>query len=90
MVLNVFEFGMDVQAAISAPRVSFGEPNALMVETTIPESTRAALQARGHAIRTVTALGDAHGLSIEYDARGKAVRFKGGTDPRGDGLAKGY
>ena len=34
-------------------------------------------------------LGNAHGLAIEYDAKGKAVRFTGGADPRGEGAAIG-
>ena len=90
MVLNAIDFGMDVQAAIAAPRVSFAEPNLLLVESAVPESVRTGLQARGHTIRVVAALGDAHGLTIEYDARGKPVRFRGGSDPRGEGVAKGY
>ena len=34
--------------------------------------------------------GNAHGLTIEYDAQGRPVRFTGGTDPRGEGLARGH
>ena len=90
MVLNAIDFGMDVQSAISAPRVSFAEPNVLLVESGVPESVRAGLQSLGHTVRVVTALGDAHGLTIEYDARGRPIVFRGGSDPRGEGVAKGY
>jgi hypothetical protein len=38
----------------------------------------------------VRALGNAHGLMIEYDEAGKPVRFTGGADPRGAGQASGY
>ena len=31
----------------------------------------------------------AHGLTIEYGPDGKPARFTGGSDPRGEGLAKG-
>jgi len=34
--------------------------------------------------------GNAHGFTIEYGEDGKPVRFTGGTDPRGTGLARGY
>lgn len=42
----------------------------------------------GHNIR-VRGLGNAHGLMIEYDTKGKPIRFTGGADPRGEGAAIG-
>ena len=91
MIMNVIDFDMDIQRAIAAPRVSFFEPDSLIVEPGVPEPVRAQLAARGHKIRVPAraVLGDAHGLTIEYDAQGRPVRFTGGTDPRGEGLAKG-
>ncbi len=89
MVMNMIDFGMNVQAAISAPRVSFFEPNGLAVEEGIDESIRNALTAMGHQLEIVGGLGNAHGLTIEYDDNGNPVRFTGGADPRGKGLAKG-
>jgi gamma-glutamyltranspeptidase/glutathione hydrolase len=89
--MNVIDFNMDIQRAIAAPRVSFFEPDSLLVEPGISEAVRAQLAARGHKIRVPTraSIGDAHGLTIEYDGQGRPVRFTGGTDPRGEGLAKG-
>jgi gamma-glutamyltranspeptidase/glutathione hydrolase len=91
MVMNVIDFGMDIQRAIAAPRVSFFEPDSLLVEPGVPAAARAQLAAKGHKIRVPRgpALGDAHGLTIEYDRDGRPVRFTGGSDPRGEGLAKG-
>lgn len=89
MVMNIIDFNMDIQQAIAAPRISFGEPNSLSVERGIPESVREQLVAMGHNIRD-SSLGNGHGLAIEYDSRGKPFRFTGGADPRGRGLAKGY
>jgi gamma-glutamyltranspeptidase/glutathione hydrolase len=89
MVMNMIDFGMDVQHAISAPRVAFIEPNNLAVEAGIDEQVRAALESMGHHVRIVAGLGNAHGLAIEYDENGKPIRFTGGADPRGRGLAKG-
>ncbi len=62
VMLNVLHFGMEVQAAIEAPRVasyafpsSFAPfeyfPGRLAVETRIDTATRAALAARGHAVQ---------------------------------------
>ncbi len=91
MLTNLIDFNMDVQQAISAPRISFAQPNALVVETGIPQPVRNDLLARGHNVRVdELGLGNAHGLTIEYDAQGRPVRFTGGSDPRGEGAAAGY
>ena len=91
MVMNVIDFNMDIQRAIAVPRVSFFEPDSLLVEPGVPEDVRAQLAAKGHKIRVSprASIGDGHGLTIEYDKNGRPVRFTGGTDPRGEGLAKG-
>jgi len=89
MIMNVIDFDMNIQDAIAAPRIAFNVPNNLDVEETIPQETRDLLAAMGHQIRLRT-LGNAHGLAITYDADGQPVRFTGGNDPRGNGLAKGY
>lgn len=89
MVMNVIDFGMDIQAAIAAPRIAFNVPDHLDVEEAIPEATRTTLEAMGHRLRLRT-LGNAHGLMIEYGEDGVPRRFLGGTDPRGTGTAVGY
>ncbi len=89
MVMNMIDFGMNVQEAISAPRVSFFEPNGLAVEEGVDEAVRSALATMGHQLEVVGGLGNAHGLAIEYDDKGNPVRFTGGADPRGEGVAKG-
>jgi len=90
MVMNMIDFGMDIQQAIAAPRASFAEPDFILVESGISSSVRSELQDMGHKVRAVRALGNAHGLTIKYDAKGKPVGFAGGADPRGIGLARGY
>jgi gamma-glutamyltranspeptidase/glutathione hydrolase len=88
MVMNLVDFRMDVQQAIAAPRLSFVEPDATAVEEGVPESVRKELAALGHNVR-VMRLGNAHGLTIEYDSKGTPHRFTGGADPRGEGAAIG-
>ncbi len=90
MVMNLIDFGMDVEAALAAPRVSFVEPDTIAVEPGIAESVLAELAARGHDLRRVRGLSNAHALTIEYGPDGKPVRFRGAADPRGRGLAKGW
>ncbi|MCG8606244.1 gamma-glutamyltransferase, partial [bacterium] len=90
MVMNMIDFEMNVQAAITAPRISFIEPDFIAIEESIAEATRKRLEEMGHKVRTVGGLGNAHGLTLEYDAEGKPAKFTGGADPRGTGTAKGY
>jgi gamma-glutamyltranspeptidase/glutathione hydrolase len=90
MVMNLVDFEMDVHRAIAAPRISFAEPDTLSVEEAIGEDIRRGLEAKGHKLRVVRALGNAHALMIDYDAQGRVRRFTGAADPRGAGLAKGY
>ena len=90
MIMNMVDFGMDIQKAIAAPRVSFAEPDYILIEQGIPDSVLDALRRMGHNIRQSPGLGNAHGLMIEYDAAGKPVKFIGSADPRGKGTAQGY
>ena len=90
MVMNLIDFGMPIDAALAAPRISFVEPDVLAIEEGIPASVRDALKAMGHNVRVVRALGNAHGLTLQYDSEGKPVKFHGASDPRGAGKAGGY
>jgi gamma-glutamyltranspeptidase/glutathione hydrolase len=90
MLMNMIDFGMDIQQAIAAPRVS-SVAGRLTVESGIPASVRSELSAMGHNVQVdKRGLGNAHGLTIEYDSEGKPTRFTGGSDPRGEGAAAGY
>ncbi len=89
MIMNMIDFDMNIQAAIAAPRVSFVEPNRLVVEEAIPEDVYEGLKALGHEVNRRSRIGNAHGLTITYDESGKVVQFTGGSDPRGRGMAKG-
>ena len=85
MVINLIDFGMSVADAVAAARVSFAEPNRLLVEESIDGSVRDDLAARGHEIETVSGIGLAHGLLVRYGEGGSVVGFEGGADPRGVG-----
>jgi len=90
MVMNLVDFGMDIREAVSAPRVSFIEPDTIAVEADIPENVRGELEARGHLLRLSRGLGDAHALTIAYGRDGKPIRFTAASDPRGAGSAKEF
>src|SRR5262249_13042343 len=80
IIMNMIDFRMDVQQAIAAPRLSFVEPDITAMDEGVPEAVRKELKALGHSVR-VMRLGNAHGLTVEYDAKGKPQRFTGGSDP---------
>jgi gamma-glutamyltranspeptidase/glutathione hydrolase len=91
MVMNLIDFGMDIQQSISAPRVSFSEPDRIRLEEGISPEVIEKLRAVGHNITVVEkpgGLGNAHGLIIVYGEDGKPEKFFGASDPRGAGLAK--
>ena len=92
VLLNIIDFGLDVQAAIEAPRVnslhpqsSFddhrAQPGVLEVERTVAAAVIDELRARGHVVR----LRNPYGMSTGVVAAGidpATGRLRGGADPR--------
>jgi len=84
LVTNLTTYGMDVQAAIDAPR-SFANGTGLELERGYAPATAAALAAMGHAVSTADApLGGAQAILIGADGV-----LRAGSDPRKDGCALG-
>lgn len=91
IIMNMLDFGMDIREAIAAPRISFVEPDRLAIEEAIPQAVADALAAMGHRVRRSSGLGNAHGLTIEYEGDSAVpARFTGAADPRGSGRAAGF
>jgi gamma-glutamyltranspeptidase / glutathione hydrolase len=86
IILNMLDYGMDVQQAIDAPRFFF-EGEKTDVEHGTPAATIAGLKARGHAVVAASSpWGGAQTIKIDWD-RGVLI---GGSEPRKDGCALGY
>ncbi len=86
-VLNVVDWKMDAQAAVSAPRYHHQwDPNRLRVEPEIPDEVIATLEARGHAVERSSRHWSAAEV-IVFDA--ETGLYFGGADPRTDGAAVG-
>ncbi|MGN6391640.1 MAG: gamma-glutamyltransferase [Gemmatimonadales bacterium] len=85
-LLNYFVFGMDLQAAIDAPRFRHYDGLRVALESPIDDSVRTALTAMGHEL--IDEPSDAFGgaQAIVRLPRGYAA----GSDPRKDGMAVGY
>lgn len=92
VLLNIFDYGMDVQAAIEAPRVnslhpqsSFddhrSQPGVLEAETSLPPATLAELRARGHLLRARPPYGISTGI-VAAGIDPVTGKLRGGADPR--------
>jgi len=95
-LINVIDFGMNIQQAIEAPRWSSRSfpaspfphtmyPGDMSVEARVPETTQKALIARGHKLRVASAwsLGSNAGIIIDS----KTGVLSAGADPRVDAYA---
>lgn len=83
-VTNLVDYGMDLQAAIDAPRC-FSGANGMEVERGYSDTVRAELAAMGHPVVVPdTPLGGAQAIRIDADV------LIGASDPRKDGCALGY
>lgn len=88
VIPNIVDYGMDVQAAIDAPRVFWDEASgALQVETSLGAEFCSELAAKGHIVEAApSAIGGGQAIWIDWD-NGVLV---GGSDPRKDGCALGF
>ena len=86
LLSNMFDYGMDPQAALDAPRL-FPEGGKVQVERGIPAETVTKLNAMGHVCEPI---GKPHGggqaIYMDHE-RGVLI---GGSDPRKDGCVLGY
>ncbi|MBI2833242.1 MAG: gamma-glutamyltransferase [Acidobacteria bacterium] len=86
VLLNLIEFGMNVQEAGEAPRVRHGAAG-VALESAISADARLGLHERGHHLISATgAFGGFQGILTDP----KRGVLMGGSDPRKDGLAIGY
>jgi gamma-glutamyltranspeptidase/glutathione hydrolase len=85
-LLNLIDFGMDVQQAGEAPRFRHAG-NEVLLESAFPQSVRSGLNELGHHVSSgLDAWGGYQGILIEP----KTGVLMGGSDPRKDGLAIGW
>jgi gamma-glutamyltranspeptidase/glutathione hydrolase len=95
-IVNVIDFDMDIQQAVSVPRFHHQWlPDLIFWEMyDLSSDTRAILEARGHKFRPLPGMdktepgeiGDAQGVLIDP----KSGMRMGGSDPRRGGVAVGY
>ncbi len=86
-VSDVADFGMNVQAALEAPRFTKGTFTGcdVYVEDRIPAEVRSALAARGHDVRVAGAFSSRMGGGQATERNFATGVNMGGSDPRKDG-----
>jgi gamma-glutamyltranspeptidase/glutathione hydrolase len=85
-LINLIDFGMDVQQAGEAPRFRHSG-NEVLLESAFNASVRSGLTELGHQVAgAIDAWGGYQGILIDS----KTNALSGGSDPRKDGLAIGW
>ncbi|GIW81291.1 MAG: gamma-glutamyltransferase [Gemmatales bacterium] len=90
MVLNIIEFGADVQLAIDVPRFRVYEETLMQIENRVDVSVREELIRRGHRLELIgdysILVGGGHAVMIDPISGARLA----GADPRRDGYALAY
>jgi gamma-glutamyltranspeptidase/glutathione hydrolase len=85
VILNVVDFGMDVQDAVDWPRIHHQWlPDQLVMERGFSPDTIALLKARGHHVKIVGSFGEVAAIQA------RDGWLEGAADPRTEGTAKGF
>jgi gamma-glutamyltranspeptidase / glutathione hydrolase len=80
-IVNVVDFGLDVSAAVAAPRIhAQWMPNAVVVEPDVPRDVIANLEKRGHKVVPVPTLATVQAVGLS------PTRLTAASDPRYGGV----
>ena len=82
IIFNLIDFNMSMQDAIDAPKISFVEPDYILVDNILSPDIIRSLEAKGHNIIRGS-IGNAHGIRIIRDDKGNISGFETGVDSRG-------
>jgi gamma-glutamyltranspeptidase/glutathione hydrolase len=85
--LNAAVFGMDIQKSLSVPRVHHQwKPDQITYEKgAISEEVMSSLKKRGHKLNEIKEMCDLQSIWVDFNGN-----KWGGSDTRGEGLAKGF
>jgi gamma-glutamyltranspeptidase / glutathione hydrolase len=85
VMLNVVDFGMNVQDAVDFPRIHHQWlPDQLVMERGFSPDTIALLKSRGHQVKIVGGMGEVAAIQV------RDGWLEGAADPRTEGTAKGF
>jgi gamma-glutamyltranspeptidase / glutathione hydrolase len=85
VILNVLDFGMNMQEAVDQPRIHHQwMPDSLVIEKAASPDTIELLKQRGHDVHIVGQMGEVAGIRID------GQWIEGAADGRVEATAKGY
>ncbi len=86
-LIYMLDLGMSATEAIAAPRIHHQwSPGELMVEQSLPQHLRTALQQRGHEVKELNSMAVSHIVARSPDGKS----FVGTADPRAGGNVGGW
>ena len=90
LIMNIIDFGMNIQDAIEAPRFRGFLGTEIRMENRIPTEVQKALEEKGHKIKLIEdwtmVVGGMNGIMIHPTSNA----FMGGADPRREGYVIGW
>lgn len=84
IIFNLIDFDMNMQEAIDAPKLSFVEPDQIVVDQFMEDSLVESLKAKGHNV-VKNNIGNAHGIRILRGKDGEILGYDVGVDGRREG-----
>ncbi|MBI3879157.1 MAG: gamma-glutamyltransferase [Verrucomicrobia bacterium] len=85
-LVNILDFGMDLEGALTAPRFHHQwNPDELKIEKSVGDAVLAELEKRGHKLDQSSGFGACNGVLLNRSGD----KFTGVNDPRVPGAAKG-
>jgi len=88
VLINVLDFGMDIQQAVDQPRLHHQwMPDKLLLEPGFSPDTRALLEQRGHKVDRISSVGSVEAIIVES---GKTHWLAAAQNGRSAGKAAGY
>jgi len=88
-VMGVMDFGLTVDAAVTAPRIHHQWlPDLLLVESGLPAATQRSLERVGHKVVPLTAKASVQ--AVEVRGTGATRVLHATSDPRKGGVPAGY
>lgn len=86
VIVNALDYGMDMRAAVTAPRFHSEEEQLLFLEPAFPESTAEALREKGNDVQRSTYMSRVQAIRVDPETR----EIEAGPDPRGGGGVGAY
>jgi len=84
VIFNLIDGKLSMQEAINAPKISFEEPDIMVVETSMPDAVTDYLKNKGHKLRRGS-IGNVQGIKINRNSKGDIESLEPASDVRGKG-----